>query len=305
MADISIEQAIFQRVGEADPVLRARSPGFLPAWHEPIAATLRAFGVRPVGVACPSAVFAQPLDREHVLVVHVADLDQSDTATRPLGFRVLVVPHRAYTFLWSDPFALAERQPPDWSARGELPILAWPDTPLPVRTVEQVRRVLQRVKGQPLSEDLPGEQQMQSVDPEQSESPTLLGGTQVLVDGGKLVFHRPQPDTDLLRALWTLLPNSTRGEIWPASFAFSNALQFDVVVVPRFRAEDFPDYTTEELAGEYPESRYEYHLQVAAESGNQHELNLLFERRSLRQTLRLGVLLAIALSVIAILLRCR
>src|SRR5437773_710195 len=64
-------------------------------------------------------------------------------------------------------------------------------------------------------------------------SATLLGSTQALLEGGKVAFERPVPDEGLLRSLWALLPASTRKDLWPASFAFGNALGFDVLVVPR------------------------------------------------------------------------
>ena len=52
---------------------------------------------------------------------------------------------------------------------------------------------------------------------ENSESPALLGGVQVLVDGGRLVFQRPAADLPLVEGLWTLLPHGIRGKLWPPS----------------------------------------------------------------------------------------
>ena len=106
-----------------------------------------------------------------------------------------------------------------------------------------------------------------------AESPALLGGAQILVDGGKVVFVRRAPDPGLIRGLWTLLPSRTRSELWPATFAYSNALRFDAVVVPRPGIEDFTSYTTEEQAADYPAGRYELSLQTAAESGDQAGLD--------------------------------
>jgi hypothetical protein len=302
VADIRIEQATFSRIADAEPTLLARSPGLREELLAPIQNTLTAFGARPVGVACPSAVFAAPLGPGQVMVVHVADLDESDTSKRPLGFHVIIVPLKAYTRLWHDPFRIVERLPPDWHARSNLPTVSWPEAPEPVRTVEQVRAVLRRMRGEPLSEDRPAEEQIGELE-ENSESPVLLGGAQVLVDGGKLLFQRAQPATDLLQALWTLLPNSVRGELWPASFAFSNELGFDVLVVPRFTIEDYRGYTTEDLAADYPDSHYEHSLQLAATRGDQQELNTLFERRSQKQTWRLGIVLIIVMGLIALLAR--
>src|SRR5262249_57750369 len=114
-----------------------------------------------------------------------------------------------------------------------------------------------------------------------------------LVAGGRRAFERPAPDPELVRALWLLLPTSTRCTTWPATFAFGNALHFHVVVVPHAPPDDYPNYTTEELAADYPEGRYELALQTAAEAGDQRELDRLFNRRSRAQMARLlGVLLA-------------
>jgi hypothetical protein len=272
MPEVIIEQAIYGSQDAGGYQFLARSAGFQEEWLPAAEQLCSGFGERPVGVACPACIFAQPFGKHHVAIVQVAD-QGSDDAGRPgaLGFRLLVMGRAPYTSLIGDPFAVAERFPPPWQARGELAALSWPVEPLPARTVAQVQKVLQRPEG-----------------------PALLGGTQALVDGGRLVFERPAPDAALLQGLWTLLPTSTRSHLWPASFAFDNALGFDAVVAPRVRAEAYADYIREEQAAEYPEGRYELHLQIAAEAGDQKELDALFARRSHAQTVRLGpVLLAL------------
>jgi hypothetical protein len=298
MADIVIEQALFHRSGADVPQLRARSPGFAREWQAEVAELLTDFGERPVGIACPQALFAQPLGRTHVAVVQVADQPEQPPA---LGFHVLVLPRKDYA---GDPFALAERFAPPWQhAGGELPTLTLPVEPLPRRTVEQVRAVLKRVKAGALREDEDPEKVELTTD--NSESPALLGGVQILVDGGKLVFERPAPDAALLRGLWLLLPATTRCTLWPATFAFSNALAFDALVVPRRGAGegDYNGYTTEEQAAEYPPGRYELSLQTAAEEGDQQAIDQLFSRRSSHDTLRLAVVLILFLSVVVLLSR--
>src|SRR5207253_9482251 len=105
-----------------------------------------------------------------------------------------------------------------------------------------------RVKASALREDDEPEAPDFERTVENSESPALLGGVQVLVDGGRLVFARPKGDLALVESLWTLLPDRTRGKLWPASFAFSNELGFDVIVVPRVDESQFEGYTTEEQA---------------------------------------------------------
>jgi hypothetical protein len=286
MSEISIEQAIYAAQGGAYRMW-ARSAGFLDEWQAEAERLCAGFGARPAGVTCPACLFAQPFGKDQVAVVQVAD-QGSDGAGGPaaLGFRLLIMARSSYVEWIGDPFAVADRFTPVWHVRGELPALSWPAEPLPRRTVTQVQQVLQRIDG-PAEAGVP-------------QAPTLLGGAQALVDGGKLVFVRPRPDTELLRSLWTLLPASTRCHLWPASYAFGNALGFDVLVVPSARHSDYAEYLSEEQAGDYPEGRYELNLQIAAESGDQRGLDQLFARRSSTQTLRLVVVLVIVAVVLLV-----
>jgi hypothetical protein len=266
---IPIEQAIYGDQDAGGYRFLARSPGFPVEWLSEAERICTAFGERPAGVTCPACVFAQPFAKYHVVIVQVADQGTDDTG-RPgaLGFHLLVLSRTAYTNLGGDPFFIADRFPPPWNARGELPVLSLPSELPPPRTVEQVRQVLQREDG-----------------------PNLLGGSQALVDGGQLVFERPAPDTQLLRDLWTLLPTSTRCRLWPASFTFANTLGFDAVVTPRAAGDEYANYLTEEQAGHYPEGHYELSLQTAAEAGDQNDLDSLFARRSRHETWQVGLIL--------------
>jgi len=279
MSAIVIEQAIYGNPERGGFRFLGRSPGFVDDWLPLAEKICTGFGDRPAGIACAGCVFAQPFGPRHIAVVQATDLG-SDDANRPgaLGFRFLVLDRRGYTDLTGDPFLLAERFPPNWSARGDLAPLSWPDDAPPARrTVAQVQAALQN-----------------------GDSPTLLGGTQALIDAGRLVFERPAPATDLLCRLWLLLPVSSRAHLWPASFAFGNALKFDVLVVPRADPENYADYIREEQAGDYPEGRYELALQIAAEAGDQRELDALFARRSSTQTVRLALVLLAAMAVLAV-----
>ncbi|HKI36118.1 MAG TPA: hypothetical protein VKA46_29950 [Gemmataceae bacterium] len=280
MPDISIEQALYGSQDSGGYRFLAHSPGFLDEWLPEAQRLCTGFGERPTGVACPAAVFAQPFGKQHVAVVQVAECGVDD-AGRPgaLGFRLLVLSHEAYAFLGGDPFALAERFPPPWEARGELPALSCPAEPPPRRTVADIQALFERHK---------------------VIQPTLLGGVQALVDGGRVVFERSEPDPDMIRALWALLPWKTRAALWPASFAFGNRLGFDALVVPTVQGVEFADYLREEQAGDYPEGRYEHGLQVAAESGDQAELDALFARRSRAEVRRLGLLLLVAVIVLTV-----
>jgi hypothetical protein len=270
-----IEQAIYGSQEAGGYRFLARSPGFVEEWLPEAQRLCTSFGERPGTVACPACVFAQRFGRRYAAIVQVADQGRDDSG-RPgaLGFHLLVLPLVAYRNLGGDPFGIAERFPPPWRARGDLPALSWLGEPPLARTVERVQGVLKR-----------------------DEGPTLLGGAQVLVDGGRLVFERSAPATDLLRGLWTLLPTSTRWDLWPASFAFGNALRFDALVVPHAHGEEYAGYVTEQQAGDYPEGRYELHVQTAAEAGDQRGLDALFARRSRAETWRLGLTI-LALSLV-------
>jgi hypothetical protein len=271
-----IEQAIYGSQGAGGYRFLARSPGFREEWLGEAERLCTGFGERPAGVSCPGCVFARPFDRDRVAVVQVAD-QGADDAGRPgaLGFRLLVLPKRLYQDVGGDPFLIAERLPPPWPARGELPALEWSAGSAPYRTVAMLQQVL-----------------------EVPNSATLLGGAQALLDGGRLVFERTAPDERLVRSLWALLPHTTRGELWPASFAFGNAHRFSVAVVPRATGPAYAGYLHEEQAGDYPEGRYELALQTAVESGDQHELDALFARRSRSQTMRMGLALLAVFALI-------
>jgi hypothetical protein len=306
MNDIPIEQAILSRSGDAIRLL-ARSPGFRDDWQAEAEQLAAGFGDRLEGVACPAAVFARPLGKGHVAIVQVADQGVNEAGRAvALGFHVLAVPRDAYTKWWGDPFPLADRVPPAWQTRGSLPALTWPAEPLPPRTVTEVQRVLKRTKAGalPEDEDIPADWDPEDLAaPEDALSPALLGGVQVLVDGGRLVFERPAPDPGLIRGLWTLLPTSTRCHLWPASFAFGNALGFDALAVPpaaRNTRDGYPGYTDEDQACEYPQGYYELNLQIAAEAGNQGDLDRLFARRSGGETWRLVLTLLVVFSALAV-----
>jgi hypothetical protein len=274
-----IEQAIYGSQDVGGYRFLARSPGFLDAWLGPAERLCAGFGERPAGASCPAAVFARPLGPRHVAVVQVADQGVDD-AGRPgaLGFRLLVLPRRLYADLAGDPFHVADQYPPPWEARGELPALEWTAGPPPSRSVAELQKVLA----------VP-------------HSDTLLGGTQALVDGGRVVFERTEPAPDLLRSLWALLPTSTRSTLWPASYAFSNALGFDAVVLPRAAGPGLEHHVREAQAGDYPEGHYEKSLQVAVEAGDQADVDALLARRSRSQTLRMALFLLAALMIIQLL----
>jgi hypothetical protein len=275
----ALEQAIFVH-SDGAPHEYGRSEGFSrnPSWPAEAERLCVGFGTPPPGVRCPLAVFAHPFAGREVAVVQVAD--------RPgggLAFRLIIVPRRLYAGWIANPFLVSDRFPPDWSNSGPLPELSWPAGPPALTTLAELQQALQT-----------------------GGSQTLLGGVQALVDGSRLVFQRPAPATHLLRDLWHLLPYSTRGELWPADFAFSNALGFDVLAVPSAEGLALDRYLSEEQVVDYPEGRYELALQYAVEHSDQGEIDRLLHRRSSKQTLRLalfilvgGVLAYVAFNLVA------
>lgn len=220
------------------------------------------FGDRPRGVRCPAAVFAFRFHQYVYVVGQAADL--GDGPDPPLGFRFILIGRHVYP---GDPFTVVDQRPPNWSAVGDLDPLAWPVEPNR-RTVEPLQKLLKA-----------------------GDSSLLLGGAQALIDGNKILLESPAPDPDTVRDLWQLLPDSSRDTLFPTSFAFSNDLGFDVVVLtPDGGVEPRrpPGYLTADQARDYPEGRYELALQTAIEAGDQREVDRLFARRTSQDTLRLA-----------------
>src|SRR5262245_58645757 len=141
----------------------AQSDGFDVPEAERVAVL---FGKRPPGAACPLPHFACPFESRQVAVVQVTDRPGPND---PLAFRFLVLDRGLYKHL-GDPFAVADRYPPSWDVSGPLAVLEWPHELLPPRRVEQVDAILKH-----------------------GDSPLLLGSTQALVDGSRVVVKRPAP----------------------------------------------------------------------------------------------------------------
>ncbi|HEY7330788.1 MAG TPA: hypothetical protein VH592_24315 [Gemmataceae bacterium] len=270
-----IEQAIYGGQEKGGYRFLARSSGFRDDWMVEAERLCTGFGERPADIACTSCIFARPFGRHHVAIVQAADQGADDTG-RPgaLGFHLLFLPRSLYIELGGDPFFIAEQFPPPWQARGDLPSLTWRAGPAPARTVAMLQQTLNV-----------------------SYSATLLGGAQILLDGGRIVFERSAPDGAILRRLWALLPTRERADLWPASFTFSNVHQFDAVVVPRATEAQFEHYITEEKAGDYPEGRYECNLQSAIETGDQQEIDALLNYSRSRMLRLIVVLLVIVIGL--------
>lgn len=273
MPDLRIQQAIVLADARGVKVV-ARTDELDAPEAERIAVL---FGRRPTGVACPVAHFACPFGKKHVAVVRAEDRPGSGDV---IALRFLILARELYRHL-GDPFAISDRYPVDWNATGTLPLLSWPAEPLPERTLEQLDTVLKH-----------------------NDTGLLLGATQALVDGNRVLVQRAGPDEALARGLWQLLPDRTRADLWPASFAFSDELGLHFAILPAVAAETrSPAVLTEESARDYPQSRYELNLQIAIESGDRAALRRLLARRTADDAIRLALyILAFAL-VVALLFR--
>jgi hypothetical protein len=276
--DLTISQVLIVS-DHSGPASVARSDGIVTELEDAAIELIRRFGDRPQGVRVPVAMFAAPLGgtsgRSRRVIAVVQFSEESDTV---LVFHCLLLNQKLYEAI-GDPFAIIDRFPPDWSLRGLLPLLQWPPVPPPARTVEQIATVLQNGDG-----------------------PLLLGATQGLLDGTRVVLQRSAPDEAVLRSIWQLLPTRTRMELWPASFAFNPHFGFHISVMPN-PLQPLPlGSIHEEQAKDYPQGSYELAVQIAAEHRNQNELDRLFSRRSSRDTLRLALWilgLAVLIAVIA------
>jgi hypothetical protein len=273
MPDLRIQQAIVVADARGARVT-ARSDEFDAPEAERIAVL---FGRRPAGVACPLAHFACPFGSKCVAVVRAEDRAGPGDA---IALRFLVLARDLYRHL-GDPFAISDRYPVEWHASGTLPLLQWPAAPLPERTLEELDAVLKT-----------------------GDSGLLLGATQALVDGNRVVVARAGPDEALARGLWKLLPDRTRADLWPASFAFSDELGLHFAVLPALPEGRLgPGVLAEESVRDYPQSRYELHLQIAIESGDRATLRRLLARRTADDAIRLALSILVFAVVVAVVFR--
>ena len=106
-----------------------------------------------------------------------------------------------------------------------------------------------------------------------------------------------------MRALWALLPDSTRRQTLVATFAYTIDLGFGLAVTPVMPDVGVAGYLTEDQARDYPESRYERELQTAVEHGDQRALDRLLARRSSAETLRLALWVVLGAALFAFAMR--
>lgn len=271
--DLAIRQLLVIRHGN-DPKIVAKSGNVDFELEEFAVRTAVKYGPRPAGLALSSAVFAVEINRARVAVVQVADRSDG-TPNPPLAFRFLIFSRDIYAYL-GDPFAIADRLPANFDARGSLDDLAWTDDAPPPRLVDTLHDILKH-----------------------GDSQLLLGATQALLDGARFAIVRPQADSNVIRDLWQFLPDRVRCDLWPASFAFGNELNFHAAVLPTAS----PGFLTDEQCKDYPEGRYELAMQVAVESGDQAEVTRLLNRQSSSSVLKLAAAMVLFAFLVAAILK--
>jgi len=271
-AELAMEQLHIVREN-GSPRIVAKSEGVVFAWEDAALQQSVRFGSQPADVPCPEALYALSLIADRVVVVQVAE------GERHLDFHFLILSRTLYTAL-GDPFAIAARYPMNENVRGSLPQLIWPMEPLPPRQVLELHELYKA-----------------------GDIPLLLGCTQALVDGCKILVKRPEPSRELVRTLWQFLPDRSRAELWPRTVAFSAELGFDIAVLPALPERLPTRYLSESQVLDYPAGRYELALQIAIENKNQPELTQLLARRSSSDTLRLALIMVAIAGAIAIINR--
>jgi len=255
--DLTIQQLLLDGA-----VVRARSSN-VPDEHEQALIDLHGRWRHP---GDEEALFARPLGKMHVIIGR----------GRHGRLHLLIMGRELYNLL-HDPFAIADRYPVNYDARGSLPDLDWPPEPLPPRTVGALN-VMTR----------------------EGDGPFLFGAAQTLVDGSKVILVRPVPEPRMVRETWALLPDSVRRILNPATFAPDNDLEFDFAVLPVPPAASAPGVLSEDQVREYPECRYERELQLAIETGDQRLLEQKLARKTTSDMIRLALIIIVVMIGLAI-----
>lgn len=250
--NFAVEHALLE-LTPAGPVVRAQSAGVTPALEAALGVLAVDSGAR--GATGTPTLFAHPVGRGSVAVVRVSGV-------RFYAF----VWHRATYAQLGDPFQLADAFPADFAAAGDLPALEWPARPLPPRTPGMLAEVLRS-----------------------TDSPLVLGTAQALLDGARVRFGPDDASEATLRAVWHLLPDRVRCDLWPSTRVTPDtALDFHAAVTAGPLGVPPPGTVTAEQARDYPEGAYELAVQQAVESDDAHALAALLARRSSREVMRLA-----------------
>ncbi len=252
-----------------DGNIRAQSSNAQDDWQERILAICALFSDNKPEGDCPELLFVQPVNKDFIGVVRAQGY--------PLMYYFIIVSRELYDFV-HDPFLIAERFPAEWNLRGSIPELEWQPEPWQPRTIDQLTEVFRT-----------------------GDTPFLLGGAQVLVDGGSIRLRGDAPALKTMRDLWLFLPDSVRRIVWPATLAFNNQLGFRLVGLAPSNRKNTPGMLDEEGVRDYPEGVYESSLHLALQARDESSLQKLLNRRDGSATLRLAFLILILLMVTFIL----
>lgn len=255
----------------AGPRVVGRSSNILFDWEEEALKFVVRFGQCTEQVESHSGVFVSPMLPNGVSFVGIC-LIRNDGS--PDLFRIAIVLHRERFEI--DPWLFA-KQFEQSNEKGDLETISvdklWPIN----RTVDEIQSILKS-----------------------GDSPLLLGSSQALIDGCKIIVNQSEVNHDFIHNLWNLLPNQSRKELSFSTIVFSVENRFDISVMPE-EIRPSQGFLTAEQVRDYPEGRYELALQLAAESGDQRELDRLFARKTSSQMLKL-VISMIAFAFIVIIL---
>ena len=232
------------------------------------------FGVRPEGTTCPPGVFVvRSQSGPLIFLTTFAELPGHGST---LAFRTTYFDTSLRGGI--DPLDYESRFPAK-GAKGDLDPIEWEGATGPQRTVATVRDILKA-----------------------GDSSLLLGVAQALLDGCKIALIQSEVGPNFAREVWQLLPEMARAELTVATFACSVDLNVNLAVLPD--GVPIPSgFLTANQAREYPEGRYELALQLAAENGNQAELDRLFARKTSNQILRMVVAMILFALVAGLILK--
>lgn len=137
---------------------------------------------------------------------------------------------------------------------------------------------------------------------EKYDNGILLGSCQAVVDGARIVFRRESPPMELFEAIWQFLPYSTQRTVKVTTFTADVNPTFEMQSIPGAIDPHWWGYVGESKLLNYPEGRYEYHLQVTIDMQDQVEMERMFQRKSSSEIVKLILVMLVLGIIVAFLL---